>query len=105
MKTTSRHRSRGVPLVRTKSLGMTVVLALATGVALVALFANASLSLGTSADAATGENQLVSQQLSITDLGTLGGRDSDAYQISDHGQVVAYSSKASGREHALVWSK
>src|SRR5215213_12042906 len=106
MATTSGHRSRSVSLISSEPLGrMIVVLSLAMGVALVAFLASVSFSPTTSAYAATSENQLVGQQLSITDLGTLGGRDSYAYGINDHGQVVGYSSTASGRDHAVLWSK
>jgi probable HAF family extracellular repeat protein len=105
MKTTSRHRSRRVSLIRSKTFGIVVVLTLAMGVALVALLASASLSPRTSAYAATSENQLVSQQLSITDLGTLGGHRSYANGINDLGQVVGDSTTASGRDHAVLWSK
>jgi probable HAF family extracellular repeat protein len=84
---------------------MIVVLALAAGVALVALFA--SLSLGptkTSAYAATGEDQLVSQGLSIKDLGTLSsGGNSWGNEINELGQVAGYSYTASGTEHAFLW--
>jgi len=109
MKTTSRHRSRRVSLIRSKPFVMIVVLALAMGVALVAFLASVSFSPTTSAYAATSsENRLVSQQLSITDLGTLGGGysyDSYAYRINDLGQVVGDSTTASGRDHAVLWSK
>jgi probable HAF family extracellular repeat protein len=42
----------------------------------------------------------------MRDLGTLGGSNSDAYQINEHGQVIGYSYTASGTgEHAVLWSK
>src|SRR5215213_1488199 len=103
MKTTSRQRSRRVSLIRSKPFGMIVVLTLAMGVALVAFLASVSLSPTTSAYAATSENQLVGQQLSITDLGTLGGGNSLAFGTNDLGQVVGESSTASGRSHAFLW--
>jgi hypothetical protein len=59
MKTTSRHRSRRVSLIRSKTFGMIAVLTLAMGVALVAFLASVSLSPRTSAYAATSENHLV----------------------------------------------
>jgi probable HAF family extracellular repeat protein len=106
MATTSGHRSRRFSLISSEPLGrMIVVLSLAMGVALVAFLASVSLSPTTSAYAATSENQLGSQQLSITDLGTLGGSYSYAYGINDLGQVVGYSRTASGRDHAVLWSK
>ena len=106
MATTSRHRSRRVSLVRIKPLGTIAVLALAMGVALVALLASVSLSPRTSAYAATSENQLVGQQLSIIDLGTLpGGGYSYGSEINELGQVVGNSETASGRSHAFLWQR
>src|SRR3954452_12835790 len=105
MATTSGHRSRRFSLISSEPLGrMIVVLSLAMGVALVALLASVSFSPTTSAYAATSsENRLVSQQLSITDLGTLGRRYSIASGINDLGQVVGESSTASGRIDAFLW--
>lgn len=39
----------------------------------------------------------------MTDLGTLGGKESMAYGINDRGQVVGTSMTASGKMHAFVW--
>ena len=39
----------------------------------------------------------------MTDLGTLGGSDSRAYDINDHGQVVGYSETASGQTEAFLY--
>src|SRR3954453_11702891 len=108
MATTSGHRSRRFSLISSEPLGrMIVVLSLAMGVALVALLASVSFSPTTSAYAATSrENRLVSQQLSITDIGTLGGGysyDSYDYGINDLGQVVGDSTTASARAHAFLW--
>jgi probable HAF family extracellular repeat protein len=40
----------------------------------------------------------------LTDLGTLGGRDSDTTGINDHGQIVGSSTTKKGRAHAVVWT-
>ena len=95
MATTSGHWSRRVSLISSEPLGrMIVVLSLAMGVALVAFLASVSFSPTTSAYAATSsENRLVSQQLSITDLGTLGGPNSYAYGINDLGRSLAIAAR------------
>ena len=40
---------------------------------------------------------------SIEALGTLGGNESQAYGLNDVGQVVGYSTDASGNQVAFVW--
>src|SRR5688572_29011845 len=42
--------------------------------------------------------------LSVTDLGTLGGPNSDAYAINGAGHVAGYSSLASGYQHAFLYT-
>src|SRR5262245_45113186 len=40
----------------------------------------------------------------VTDLGTLGGKGSVACGINSRGQVVGFSSIATGQLHAFLWS-
>jgi len=40
-----------------------------------------------------------------TDLGTLGGRESDVAAINDHGQIIGWAETKSGARHAVVWAK
>jgi probable HAF family extracellular repeat protein len=39
----------------------------------------------------------------MTDLGTLGGKDTEATAISNRGQVVGSSTDSRGRQHGFVW--
>lgn len=39
----------------------------------------------------------------VTDLGTLGGKESCALDINDSDQVVGYSTTADGKSHAFLW--
>jgi len=48
--------------------------------------------------------QPLSEQITITDLGTLGGRYSGARCINNLGQVVGESDTASGYPHATLWA-
>jgi probable HAF family extracellular repeat protein len=41
----------------------------------------------------------------MVDLGTLGGTQSEANAVSDHGQIVGSSTTKSGRWHAVTWTK
>ncbi len=43
-------------------------------------------------------------QVAPVDLGTLGGRNSSAIGLSDHGQVVGISDTADGEQHAFSWT-
>ncbi len=46
---------------------------------------------------------LAAEQISIRELGTLGGAYGTAYAINDLGQVVGSSQTASGSTHAFLW--
>jgi probable HAF family extracellular repeat protein len=90
---------------RTVVLSATVVVALVAA-CMAAAFLVASVSLTTlpsSAFATTNEDRLIAQQLSITDLGTLGGDQSSAEDINKVGQIVGTSKTASGVRHAFLW--
>jgi probable HAF family extracellular repeat protein len=39
----------------------------------------------------------------MTDLGTLGGSESAAFRINDRGQILGFSSSATGEPHAVLW--
>lgn len=106
MATISKHRSRGVSLFRSRPLGVLGVLLLAIGVALVTLLVSVSVGPKTEAFAATNESLLAPQQLSIRDLGTLGGAYSYANAINDLGQIVGSSTTTAngfGGVHAFLW--
>ena len=40
-----------------------------------------------------------------TDLGTLGGQQSEAFGVNNYTQIVGYSNVASGAEHAFLWTR
>ena len=59
--------------------------------------------VGHSYTASGAEHAFLWEGGTMTDLGTLGGRDSGATGINARGQVVGYSSTASGAIHAVLW--
>ena len=62
------------------------------------LVAVAVTAAGKGSTAASGQARWV-----ITDLGTLGGKSSEAVAINDQGQVIGFSATAKGRNHAFLW--
>jgi len=40
----------------------------------------------------------------VQDLGTLGGTRSEAYALNEQGQIVGYSTTATGARHAFLWT-
>lgn len=45
------------------------------------------------------------QNRRIADLDTLGGENSEALAINDHGQIAGWSTTKTGAEHAVLWQK
>ena len=45
------------------------------------------------------------RKVKITDIGTLGGTTSSAYDNNEEGQVVGSAETASGERHAFLWEK
>ena len=63
--------------------------------------------VGTSAtgDGGIGKRHLVLwRNGKITDLGTLGGAESDASAINERDQIVGVSNTAKGMRHAVLWT-
>lgn len=52
---------------------------------------------------ADGFRTLLWQNGALTDLGSLGGRETQGRDINDAGQVVGWSQTADGRQHAFLW--
>jgi probable HAF family extracellular repeat protein len=52
---------------------------------------------------ADGFHTLLWQNGALTDLGTLGGRNTQGRDINDAGQVVGWSQTADGQQHAFLW--
>jgi len=47
----------------------------------------------------------VISDIEVVDLGTMGGRESAAHDINDHGEIVGWSDTKSGEHHAFLWRK
>ncbi|MBM3475581.1 MAG: hypothetical protein FJX75_20135 [Armatimonadetes bacterium] len=54
-------------------------------------------------DKPTTSDEKPAAQATFTDLGTLGGEESVAYDLNEKGQVVGKSQTASGEWHAFLW--
>lgn len=52
---------------------------------------------------ADGFRTLLWQEGTLTDLGSLGGRETQGRDINDAGQIVGWSQTADGRQHAFLW--
>ena len=64
---------------------------------------SAGLGFGTSASAQVTHSYLVDlNSKTVTDIGTLGGANTDARGINDAGQVVGCSDTAGGTSHAFI---
>ena len=81
--------------IRTNWADLTKVCLVAMGAVVVALLMGAQPVSG---------QQPAAGQYSLTDLGTLGGGYSVAYDINSRGQVVGFNG-AGGGIHAFLWSK
>ena len=44
-------------------------------------------------------------EITITDLGTLGGTSSTAVAINESGQIVGNGTNSAGETHAVLWTK
>jgi len=47
----------------------------------------------------------VISDIEVVDLGTMGGRESAAHDINDHGEIVGWSDTKSGEHHAFLWRR
>src|SRR4051812_38604835 len=64
---------------------------------------SAGLGFGTSVSAQVTHSYLVDlNSRTVTDIGTLGGTNSQASGINGAGQVVGYSDTAAGTQHAFI---
>ncbi|GAC1493651.1 MAG: hypothetical protein NVS2B14_06890 [Chamaesiphon sp.] len=61
--------------------------------------------VGTSITANGQQHAFLWDQGNMTDLGTLGGKESTAYGINEKGQVVGTSITTNGQQHAFLWDK
>ena len=53
----------------------------------------------------SGKHAFIWQNGKMRDLGTLGGKTSDAVAINERGQVIGQSTTESGRSHAFLWQR